>query len=119
MHTTTTENGLRDPHRAERAELNSDPPTTPRPTGHSSDGATHTAPPRPDQTVADYRVLVLSGFGARLFEAIGGPLREVHDATLPLPDPPNPPRHANSPTPTMTLAGRHRALLAVAAAATQ
>jgi hypothetical protein len=117
LHTTTTEHGLRESHPDEHAELSSDPPTTP--TRHGSDRAAHTATLRSDQAVADHRVLVLSGFAARLFEAIGGPLREVHDATFPLPEPPNPPRRANTPTPTMAFTGRHRALLAVAATATQ
>jgi hypothetical protein len=94
------------------------PRARPRPAdpGSARAAAAHA---RPDQDTVDHRVLILSGFGAQLYEAIGGPLGEVHDATFPLPEPANPPRRAIDPAPAMTFTGRHRALLAVAATATR
>jgi hypothetical protein len=79
-------------------------------------------PPEPapeDTVVGDFRVLAPHGFGVRLYEAIGGPLHEVRDATFPLPARPNPSRRADlAPIPSgMTVAGRHRPLLGTAAGA--
>jgi hypothetical protein len=64
----------------------------------------------------NHRLVVLYGFGVRLYESEGGTLGEIRDGTFPLPAPPNPPRRSRSApvTPGLTFAGRHRALLQTA-----
>lgn len=81
------------------------------PTSTDDDNATIEAGRR-----GEHRLLVLHGFGVRLYESEGGTLGEVSDGTFPLPAPPNPPRRsASAPvTPGLTFAGRHRALLQTA-----